>query len=337
MKLPILPGFIIDSEVVSDLEKTDLQADLKSAMAKIEKIVGKKFGDPANPMLVKIVISPNMVIVNYPTLHNFGLCHKNLAAFNTYVGENFGHHEMQFLMKGTLEIEAKIAELEKRSKDFKAIQDAIKELNKELHQDLDGQARAKSIARLQSLMPKGFFNDPYTQLEIALKRIARMFKLDDIDDSDTALLIQPMVYGNYGKDSASGQFYTRDIVTGEKRLTGSFYQESFNEIGANKKDINSIQPAYMKLLENVAKKIEDHFKEIRSVRFTIENKRLWLIDQLAVMNKSTQSDIQLLLDLYARKVVDREHVIRQIKPNQLSELLHPVIDLSSAPAGAPSP
>ncbi|MBN2353314.1 MAG: pyruvate, phosphate dikinase [Spirochaetales bacterium] len=327
--LPILPGFIIDSEVVSDLEKTDLQADLKSAMAKIEKIIGKKFGDPANPMLVKIVISPNMVIVNYPTLHNFGLCHKNLAAFNTYVGENFGHHEMQFLMKGTLEIEAKIAELEKRSKDSKAIQDAIKELNKELHQDLDGQARAKSIARLQSLMPKGFFNDPYTQLEIALKRIARMFKLDEIDDSDTALLIQPMVYGNYGKDSASGQFYTRDIVTGEKRLTGSFYQESFNEIGANKKDINSIQPAYMKLLENVAKKIEDHFKEIRSVRFTIENKRLWLIDQLAVMNKSTQSDIQLLLDLYARKVVDREHVIRQIKPNQLSELLHPVIDLSS--------
>ena len=259
--LPILPGFIIDADIVADLEKTDLQDDSKSAMAKIEKIVDKKFGDPANPMLVKIVVSPNMVIVNYPTLHNFGLCDKNLAAFNTFVGENFGYHEMQFLMKGTLEIEAKIAELEKREKDLKAIQDAVKALNKELQEDLDEQARAKSIARLQPLMPKGFFSDPYTQLEIALKRIAHMFKLEEIDDSDTALLIQPMVYGNYGKDSASGQFFTRNIVTGEKRLTGSFFQESFNEIGADKKDINSIQPAYLKQLENVAKTIEDHFRE----------------------------------------------------------------------------
>ena len=327
--LPILPGFIIDAEIAADLEKVNLQADLKGAMAKIEKIVQKKFGDATNPMLVKIVISPNLVIVNYPTLHNFGLCNKNLAAFNKFVGENFGYHEMQFLMKGTLEIELKIAELEKRTKDHKAIQDAIKTLNGELHKDMKAAERAKSIAKLQPLLPKGFFSDPYTQLEIALKRISRMFRLDEMDDADTAILIQPMVYGNYGKDSASGQFFTRDIVTGEKRLTGSYFQESFNEIGANKKDINSIQPGYLKQLEKVAKTIEDHFKEIRSIRFTIENKSLWLIDQLAVMNKSTQSDIQLLLDLYKRKVVEREHVIRQIKPNQLSELLHPVINMSS--------
>jgi pyruvate,orthophosphate dikinase len=331
--LPILPGFILDAEIAADLEKVDLQADLKSAMAKIEKIVEKKFGDVNNPMLVKIVISPNMVIVNYPTLHNFGLCNKNLAAFNKFVGENFGYHEMQFLMKGTLEIEAKIAELEERPKDLKAIQDAIKELNSELDKDMKAQDRAKSIARFQSLMPKGFFSDPYTQLEIALKRISRMFKLDEMDDADTAILVQPMVYGNYGKDSASGQFFTRNIVTGDKRLTGNFFQESFNEIGAsNKKDINTIPPVYLKQLEKVAKTIEDHFKEIRSIRFTIEDKRLWLIDQLAVMNKSTQSDIRLLLDLYGRKVIDRNHVIKQIKPAQLSEMLHPVIDLSSVKA-----
>ena len=87
--LPILPGFIIDAEIAADLEKVNLQADLKGAMAKIEKIVQKKFGDATNPMLVKIVISPNMVIVNYPTLHNFGLCNKNLAAFMSLCNSPF--------------------------------------------------------------------------------------------------------------------------------------------------------------------------------------------------------------------------------------------------------
>src|SRR4030042_629724 len=150
---------------------------------------------------------------------------------------------MQFLMKGTLEIESKIAELENRPKDQKAIQAAIKDINEELARDMKPAERAKSIAKLQPLLPKGFFSDPYTQLEIALKRISRMFKLDEMDDADTAILIQPMVDGNYGKESARGPLFTRDIVTGEKKLTGKFSQESFNEIGAdNQKDINAIQP-----------------------------------------------------------------------------------------------
>ena len=327
--LPILPGFVIDSTVASDLEDYDLGSELKSSIGKIEKIVGKKFGDKSNPMLVKIVISPNLVIVNYPTLHNYGLCDSNLAGFQRFVGENFGYHEMQFLMKGSLEIEAKIAELENREKDLKAIQDAIRTLSTELNRDIKASERAASIKKIQKLLPEGFFSDPYTQLEIALKRISRMLRLDEMDDDDTALLVQPMVYGNYGRDSASGQFFTRDIVTGAKVLTGQYYQERFNEIGAGGKAITKIAPAHLKLLEKVAKTIEDHFKEIRSIRFTIENNRLWIIDQRAVMTKSTQSDIQLLLDLYKRKVIEREYVIRQIKPNQLSELLHPVIDLSS--------
>ena len=327
--LPILPGFIIDSDVAENLAKLDLKEDLKASLSKIEKIVGKKFGDAQNPMLVKIVISPNMVIVNYPTLHNFGLCNKNIAGFNSFVGENFGYHEMQFLLKGMLEIEARIAELEGREKELSIIQKEIKNLKVELDAELAAEDRIKTIQKLQALLPEGFFDDPYQQLEIALKRVSHMLHLDEMDDPSTALLIQPMVYGNYGKDSASGQFYTRNIVTGEKVVCGEYYQERFNEIGATGKDITKIAPIYLKQLEKVARTIEDHFKEIRAVRFTIENTRLWLIDQRAVMNKSTRSDIQLLLDLYKRKVIEKEYVVKQIKPNQLSEMLHPIIDPAS--------
>ncbi len=329
LDLPILPGFIFDSEVAANLEEIDIKTYLKPFIARIEKITGKKFGDKDNPMLVKIVISPNLVIVNYPTLHNFGLVNSNVDAFRQYVGENFGYHEMQFLMKGCLEIEAKIAELESREDDKKKIEAAIAVLEKELKAEISVAQRKQTIAKFTPLLPKGFFSEPYAQLEIALKRISRMLRLDEMDDRDTALLIQPMVYGNYGEDSASGIFFTRNIVTGEKKLDGKYYQNKFDEIGAEGKDIKQIQPAYLGKLEKIALNIEDHFKEIRSIRFTIEGKRLWLIDQRGVMNKSTRADIQLMLDLYRRKVVDGQYLIRQIKPNQLSEILHPIIDISS--------
>ncbi|MBN1798969.1 MAG: pyruvate, phosphate dikinase [Spirochaetales bacterium] len=329
LDLPILPGFIFDSEVASKLENTDLKPHLKSFIAKVEKITGKKYGDSQNPMLVKIVISPNLVIVNYPTLHNFGLVKSNVTAFNKYVGENFGIHEMQFLMKGCLEIEARIAELKNKEDDKKKIQAAIGVLTKELKTDISAAQRKQSITKYASLLPQGFFSDPYSQLEIELKRISCMLRLDEMDDQDTALLIQPMVYGNYGEDSASGMFFSRNIVTGEKKLDGKYFQNKFDEIGAEGNPINKIQTTYLTKLEKIALNIEDHFKEIRSIRFTIEDKRLWLIDQRGVMNKSTRADIQLMLDLYKRKVVDPEYLVKQIKPNQLSEILHPVIDLSS--------
>jgi pyruvate,orthophosphate dikinase len=138
-----------------------------------------------------------------------------------------------------------------------------------------------------------------------------------------------MVYGNYGKDSASGNFYTRNIVTGQKKLQGEFYQSAFDDIGAVGSDINSIEKKYLSQLEKIAGTVEDYFKEIRSIRFTIENKKLWLIDQRAVMIKSTQSVLKTLLDLYDRKVVDDRYVVAAVKPQQLNEILHPIINPDS--------
>jgi pyruvate,orthophosphate dikinase len=153
--------------------------------------------------------------------------------------------------------------------------------------------------------------------------------MDDQNDRDTALLIQPMVYGNYGKDSCSGDFFSRDVVTGEKKLRGRFFRDKFNEIGAAGQDIDKIAPAHLKQLQKIAWVLEDKFKEIRHIRFTIENKKLWLIDQRPVDQKSTQSDIKLLLDLAARKIVDKADVVKAIDPLRLNEILHPVINTPS--------
>ena len=97
--LPILPGFIIDSDVASHLAKKSLKEYLKPHIEQLKKDFGRGFGDLEQPMLLKIVISPNLAVTSYPTLHNYGLTSKTVDGFNKFVGEHFGFHEIQFLFK----------------------------------------------------------------------------------------------------------------------------------------------------------------------------------------------------------------------------------------------
>ena len=329
LDLPILPGFLIDADVAMHLEDFNIWAALKPWFDRLAKLTGKTYGDADNPMLVKIVISPNLVIAQYPTLHNYGLTDTMLPGFVRYVGENFAWHEQQFLTRGNLEIELAIAELEEKDKEVKAFKQAIKDLDKDLDSTMDARKRKESLGRYKAMLPAGFFKDPFDQLEIALKRISHLLAINDQNQQDTALLIQPMVYGNYGKDAFYGQFFTRNIVTGNKEIQGEYFQNKFNALGASGSDISKVSKNYHDDMEKIARKVEDHFKETRSIRFTVENKRLWLIDQRSVMAKSTQADIRLLLDLHGRKIVDDAYVVKNIKPGQLNEILHPIIDFSS--------
>jgi pyruvate,orthophosphate dikinase len=329
LELPILPGFVIDADAASKLDEGNLKGDMLPTLKKVEELVGKKVGDKANPLLVKIVVSPNLAISNYPTLHNFGLAKDTVAGFTEGVGGNFAAHEVLFLVRGMLSVEERIAEFEGRSKD----QEGLKALLAKVAKLLDSEKLGKSASALMDeyapSLPAGYFDTGLGQLEISLLRVSRLIKLDEQDAEDTAILVQPMVYGNYGKNSASGAFYTRDVVTGEKKLQGEFYQERFNEIGATGKDINAIDPAYLKELDKIARKLEDRHKEIRQIRFTIENKKLWLIEQRQVVIKSTQADLKLLLDLASRKIVTETFVVQSIAPGRLNEILHDIVDLNS--------
>ena len=172
LKLPILPGFVIDAEIASDLADMPIKKHLKSFFKKVEAGTGKYFGDPGNPMLAKIVISPSLVITHYPTLHNYGLTDSTLPGFVKYVGENFGHHEVQFLCKGTLEIEARIAELEKKAKYAASIRQAADKLDRQLSSKMSARERDASVREIVPLLPEGFFSgDAYDQLELALQRL----------------------------------------------------------------------------------------------------------------------------------------------------------------------
>jgi len=344
LQFPILPGFIFDADIASDIDIKVIKKDIGALLAKCGKLSGKTYGSAENPMLLKVIISPNMAISTYPTLHNFGLVKPTLEAFAKWVGKDFAVNEVLFLISGMLSIEERIKELEGKAKEKDAIGEqnklikrllGIKGPSNELHGEADKTPLPKRKTAFEYMdeyakyFPKGFFDDAETQLLLVLDEISKMLRLDEQNDDDTAILIQPMVYGNYGKDSCSGHFFSRNVVTGERKLQGSYFTGKFNEIGATGYEINKIDPSHLKQLEKIAWTLEDKFKEIRQIRFTVENGKLWLIEQRLVDQKSTQADLRLLLDLQKRKIVDASYVIKAIDPLRLNEILHPVINSSS--------
>lgn len=327
--LPVLPGVVIDATVAQGLDDQDLSKVLKPAFEKMGSIVSKKIGDEKNPLLVKIVISPNLSISSYPTLHNFGLTHTTLASFEEKVGKNFAAHEVAFMLKGVFLVMQKLAELERNANDLKTLDGAISQVQNLLDAKEMRLSGTEVMNKFQSYLPEGFFDSCEVQLNEMLKTISNLLYTEEDNEEDVAILIQPMAYGNYGKDSYSGFFNSRDVVTGEKKLQGEFFTEQFDEINADGKDINSIAPKYLKKLQEIAWKLEDTNLDIRKIRFTIETGKLWLIEQKSVAAKSTISLVHLLLDLYERKIVDVEYVVSAVKPGQLNEILHPVIDTAS--------
>jgi pyruvate,orthophosphate dikinase len=340
---PILPGIILDTALASAIDGKAVKKDIMALLDECANLVGKKYGDAQNPMLLKFVISSNLAVTTYPALHNFGLVKPTIEGFANWVGKDFAAHEVLFLVRGMLKIEERIKGLEGKDGEQKEIIACGKTLNRMLgisgpSNELGEKEKAIKISKSAGeymdeyahYFPQGFFDSAENQIVLAMTEISRMLAMDDQNDNDTALVIQPMVYGNYGKDSCSGDFFSRNVVTGQKKLQGEFFRGKFNEAGGGSgQSIEKIGDKHLKDLQKIAWTLEDKFKEIRQVRFTVENGKLWLIEQRLIDQKSTQSDIKLLLDLADRKIVDNAYVVKAIEPPRLNEILHPVIDPAS--------
>lgn len=322
--LPVLPCILLDARMTKSLENFKIYPSLIPYIKKFETELKKTYNSETEPMLLKLVLSSNLLISDYPILHNFGLTKNTIKGFEEKVGKSFATNEILFLLNGILNIYIKIAELENKKLD--EFLQKSKDIKTLLKQDKIKKDALTIMSEYESFLPKGFFEDAMIQLEESLKLISHRLKLED---EDVAILIQPMVYGNYGKNSYSGYFFSRNIITGEKKIQGEFFQNKFNEQNAIGSDINLIENTFLKKLEAIGVTLEDKTKEIRNIRFTIENGKLWLIDQRSVEGITTTALILFLLDLHRRKIVDAKYVVKSIRPEQLNEVLHPIIDANS--------
>ncbi|MBN1501472.1 MAG: pyruvate, phosphate dikinase [Spirochaetes bacterium] len=311
MGFPIVPGFIIDSELTQKLNEVNLKQMLKSNIATIEKEMGKVFGDPSNPLLLKVVLSSDLNVPFFPSIHNIGLNNDTVRGFaKSTEDETFAYGEFAFLLKS---IGTKLLDVEPGK-----FSDSVKKTPEQLR---------KGIESDKKILEANFYDDVYDQLSMILKKAAEKYCDSDIDvDNSLTLMVQAMVYGNLGKNSFSGYYYTRDMITGNNEIQGLYLQNEFDVSEKNGKTINNIDKKYFDKLAQIGRKVEEEFREIRHIKFTIEEGNLWLVEQREVDEKSTQAHLATLIDLKKKKIVDSKYIINHMKPVQLNELLHPIID-----------
>jgi len=326
---PISPGYILTNESLVKIaaDEESVFDELEDAFADMEQSYGKGFDDPEKPLLIKVVESPMLnMVTTFSTIHNIGLTTETVEGFASFVGEDFAYHElanvfghlaeMELLTEGVSE--KRKSTLEKAKEDFSAAATAKNSKD----------ATQKAIESHSKDFPSGVFGDSYEQLRYVLKLYMKLFHINE-SSSDSAILVQTMVFGNYGKDSMFGTFSTRDIITGDAGIRGDFFEGAFDETQSKGKSIDKIAPKIKSQLDKIGAELERHFKEIRRVRFTVEEGKLWVIDQTDVVNKSAQAELRTLLDLHKKKAVDDKHIIETVKPGRLSEILHPALDIKS--------
>lgn len=322
MKIPVVPGFVIDSRLTPELPSKDFSESLRRGLVGIEEGVGRKFGDAANPLLIKIVVSSNLSLPFYPTVFNIGLSPTTMPGFSTLIGEKAAWFEYCYLLRT---IGTKI---------FDIAHERFDEIIARYSDDVEGMKKCAQ-EMVQLVGRDNVPDDPFQQFVVILKNLAKRYYNAEMDAEDPpALLVQGMVFGNLGEDSSVGMYYTRNIISGEDRLQGSFLLNSYT-LDRQGQDILALDGEYLNRLQQIGRSIERKFRELREVKFIVEKKKLWIINQTEVDKKSTQAHIRTLLDLMKEGTVKDDWVVEQIPPGQLATLLHSVVDEESL-AGIPA-
>jgi pyruvate, orthophosphate dikinase len=313
MGLPIAPGFIIDSTLTAKLSEINIKELIKGHISQIEKETKKVFGDSQKPLLLKVVISSDLNVPHFPSIHNIGLNDEIVKGFSKITSEEFAYDEYCFLMKN---VGMKLFDIPPA--DFAKVK---------VSKGKKGEEQKSRAGEFKKIMGESFPQDVYDQLVEILKKAASKYCDSDIDvDGSLSIMIQAMVYGNLGNNSYSGTYFTRNIVTGESDIQGYFLRNEFDVTDKTAKDISTIDKKYYDKLSDIARKMEANYIDIRAIKFTIEEGAFWLVEQREVPDKSTQSHLKMLLDLHNKKTIDSKYLVRTVKPVQLNELLHKVVD-----------
>ena len=330
----IAPGFILSNELLSNVvasEKRkasyqgpsiDLDELFDIALTDVESIMHKRYEDASNPLLLKVAESPMLNLVDTTaTVHNIGLCDTTVEGFGVHVGKHFAWREYSNMIKRILNLELK----GKVSSDRESkLQLVIKKLNSV--ESIDDARRSVDAAR--TVLPNSFFHNAYEQLIHTFSLFNTNFVKSN-SSSDSCLLVQSMIFGNYDGNGGYGSLYTRDISKGERFMDGTYSKGSFDEQDSKGIPIQKMEAKYAKILENTCIALENRYKEIRRLVFTIENNQLWIIDQQSVAEKSARAELATLLALLKRKKIDSKYVVNNFNAARLSELLHPSLDVHS--------
>jgi len=348
--LPVPFGFTVTTEACTryytdkKMIAQEIIEQIEAALVVTEEKAGKKFGDPSNPFLVSVrsgarASMPGMM----DTILNLGLNDETVVGLAKLTNnERFAFDSYRRFISMFSDV---VMEIEKAK--FDEIFDEIKHKNKcKLDTDLNAE-NLKEVVKLYKAMylkEKGaeFPQDPREQLMEAIKAVFRSWdnpraivyrRKNDIPyDWGTAVNVQSMVFGNMGNDCGTGVAFTRNPSTGEKKLYGEFLMNAQGEdVVAGIRtpspidELKVAQPEVYQQFVETAEKLEQHYRDMQDMEFTIERGRLFML-QTRNGKRTAAAALQIAVDLVAEGMISKEEAIAKIDPRSLDALLHPTFE-----------
>ncbi|MBW1975379.1 MAG: pyruvate, phosphate dikinase [Deltaproteobacteria bacterium] len=367
--IPVPPGFTITTEVCSYFYSHDeqyppeLKEQVEEALHKVEEIMGQKFGDIDNPLLVSVrsgapISMPGMM----DTVLNLGLNDETVKGLIKKTNdERFAYdcYRRFVAMYGDVVLGLKPAAKD----DIDPFEEVLDKLKKDRGVQYDNELSAEDLKELVELYKKLIkerlgVDFPETPMEQLWGAIGAVFKswnnpraiayreLNDIpDDMGTAVNVQAMVFGNMGEDSATGVAFTRNPATGENVLYGEYLINAQGEDvvagirtpqpinKAQKTDPNSVSleeamPEVYAELERIRKVLDRHYRDMQDIEFTIQQGKLWML-QTRSGKRTAFAALRIAVEMVEEGILTEEEAVMRVEPAQLTQLLRPTFDMAA--------
>ena len=357
--LPVPQGFTITTEACTQYYEDgreindEIQGQINEYIVKMEEITGKKFGDKENPLLVSVrsgarASMPGMM----DTILNLGL---NETVVETIAAKSGNPRWAWDCYRRFIQMYSDVV-MEVGKKYFEELIDEMK-AKKGVSQDVDLTAEdlkelaSQFKAEYKEKIGEDFPDDPKKQLMGAIKAVfrswdnprANVYRRDnDIPYSwGTAVNVQSMAFGNMGDDCGTGVAFTRDPATGEKKLMGEFLTNAQGEdvVAGVRTPMPIAQmeekfPEAFEQFKQVCKTLEDHYRDMQDMEFTVENKKLYML-QTRNGKRTAQAALKIACDLVDEGMRTEEEAVAMIDPRNLDTLLHPQFDAAALEAATP--
>lgn len=353
LKLPVPPGFTLTTKACNLYYEKDnqlwdeLQAEIKTNFLELEKASGKKFGNRENPLLVSVrsgaVISmPGMM----DTILNLGLNDDTVEGIaDKTKNPRFAYDSYRRFIQMFSDVVMGIPKYK-----FERAMDKVKEKNNYTTDlDLTTENLIEIVAIFKGIYKKEmtheFPTEPFEQLILAIEAVFKSWnnsrakiyrKINGIKDNlGTAVNVQSMVFGNMGKTSGTGVAFTRNPSTGENRFFGEFLINAQGEdVVAGIRtpqtivSLKNIMPKVYDHLIQVTTALENHYKDMQDIEFTIENETLYLL-QTRTGKRTAQAAIHIAVDMVNDGIITKEEAILRMEANQLDQMLHPNFEINA--------
>jgi len=361
--IPVPPGFTISTEICTHFGLNNGQLPewvfpaVTEALTKVENKIGKKFADPKNPLLVSVrsgarASMPGMM----DTILNLGLNDATVdglakSSGNPRFAWDSYRRFVQMYSDVVMGMNSSFLEV--------TMEDLKEEKGYKLDTDLTLEDLQKLVKKFKQQIKDStgqlFPENPMDQLWGAISAVFRSWdtpraityrELHHIpSDWGTAVNIQSMVFGNMGNDSATGVAFTRDPSTGEKAFYGEFLINAQGEdvvagirtpqhltreksSGTGQISLEEAMPEAYKELVKIYQKLENYFRDMQDIEFTIERNRLWML-QTRTGKRTAKAALKIACDMVDEKLITEEEALLRIDPQSLDQLLHPTLDPNS--------